>query len=140
MKNILDKINRADEIQANLELDKTELGKHEVELGLKEDALNMVKDFQKSYNTVDSDLFKFYSSLESAKKQYEATKANINNLLAFEGKLKVEQNKILAAGKELGIDVTGAPFYKELNAALVRFENLNKEIKDAENSYKSIKL
>lgn len=32
MKNILDKINRADEIQANLELDKTELGKHEVEL------------------------------------------------------------------------------------------------------------
>lgn len=33
MKNILDKINRADEIQANLELDKTELGKHKVELG-----------------------------------------------------------------------------------------------------------
>ena len=32
MKNILDKINRADEIQANLELDKTELAKHEVQL------------------------------------------------------------------------------------------------------------
>lgn len=131
---ILNKLGKIEEIH------ETNLAKHEVELGLKEDALKMVTDFEKSYKTVDDALFKFYSSLESAKKQYESTKADINNLLSFEGKLKVEQNKILAAGKELGIDVTGAPFYKQLNAALVRFENLNTEIKASENSYKSIKL
>lgn len=54
MKNILDKINRADEIQANLELDKTELGTHEVELGsideLKSDAIAYAKAFE-NYNS-----------------------------------------------------------------------------------------
>ena len=37
MKNILDKINKADEIQAGLELDKTELGTHEVNLNALEE-------------------------------------------------------------------------------------------------------
>ena len=51
MKNILEKINRADEIQANLELDKTELGTHEVQLAsikiLEEDSLRMKKGLDK---------------------------------------------------------------------------------------------
>ena len=120
--------------------DKVELASERVELGLKEDALETVKLFEKSYSTVDNELFKFYNQLEAAKKQYEGTKGEISNLLSFEGKLKSEQTKILAAGKELGIDVTGAPFYKELSAALVRFGNLKDELKMSENSYKSIKL
>ena len=48
MKNILDKINRADEIQANLELNKTELGKHEVELGKLDDLNKMLQEMKVS--------------------------------------------------------------------------------------------
>jgi hypothetical protein len=120
--------------------DKVELASERVELGLKEDALETVKLFEKSYSTVDNEIFKFYNQLEAAKKQFEGIKGDISNFLSFEGKIKSEQNKILAAGKELGIDVTGAPFYKELSAALVRFGNLKDELKMSENSYKSIKL
>jgi hypothetical protein len=120
--------------------DKVELASERVELGLKEDALETVKLFEKSYSTVDNEIFKFYNQLEAAKKQFEGIKGDISNFLSFEGKIKSEQNKILAAGKELGIDVTGAPFYKELSAALFRFGNLKEEVKLSENSYKSIKL
>jgi hypothetical protein len=120
--------------------DKVELASERVELGLKEDALETVKLFEKSYSTVDNEIFKFYNQLEAAKKQFEGIKGDISNFLSFEGKIKSEQNKILAAGKELGIDVTGAPFYKELSAALFRFGNLKDEVKLSENSYKSIKL
>jgi hypothetical protein len=120
--------------------DKVELASERVELGLKEDALETVKQFEKSYSTVDNEIFKFYNQLEAAKKQFEGIKGDISNFLSFEGKIKSEQNKILAAGKELGIDVTGAPFYKELSAALFRFGNLKDEVKLSENSYKSIKL
>ena len=120
--------------------EETQLASHNVELGLKEDALNSVKNFEQSYKTVDTEINKFYNQLDAAKKQYESARGEINNLLSFEGKLKAEQTKILAAGKELGIDVTGAPFYKELSAALVRFGNLKEEVKMSENSYKSIKL
>ena len=120
--------------------DKVELASERVELGLKEDDLETVKLFEKSYSTVDNEIFKFYNQLEAAKKQFEGIKGDISNFLSFEGKIKSEQNKILAAGKELGIDVTGAPFYKELSAALFRFGNLKEEVKLSENSYKSIKL
>ncbi|NBN88540.1 MAG: hypothetical protein EBV32_05595 [Proteobacteria bacterium] len=51
MKNILDKINRADEIQANLELDKTELGKHEVELSLVDDLNKLKNQFISSWKS-----------------------------------------------------------------------------------------
>lgn len=50
MKNILDKINRADEIQANLELDKTELGKHEVELSLIDELNKKANDAKLLYD------------------------------------------------------------------------------------------
>lgn len=120
--------------------EKTELAKHEVELGLKEDALSSIKLFNDSYKKVDDGVFKFYNQLTAAKKQYESTIGDINILLSFENKLKQEESKILNAGKELGIDVTGAPFYKELSAALSRFGNIKTELKDAENTYKGIKL
>lgn len=64
MKNILDKINRADEIQANLELDKTELGTHEVELFKVEDTLKLLEkgvSLLKVADTEKSKLAKMYS-------------------------------------------------------------------------------
>ena len=116
--------------------DKVELASERVELGLKEDAQKVESDFNASYNNVDRELLKFYTQINSARKVYESTKAEITNLLSFEAKLKSEQAKILAAGKELGIDVTGAQFYKSISAALSRFDNLKTELKDAESLYK----
>jgi hypothetical protein len=62
MKNILDKINRADEIQAN----KTELGKHEVELALVEDVQNLYNAANKSYKANTDQLMSFASKMESS--------------------------------------------------------------------------
>ena len=114
----------------------TELASHQVELGLKEDAQKIESEFNSSYNKVDNELLKFYTQINTARKVYESTKADITNLLSYEAKLKDQQNKILAAGKELGIDVTGSQFYKSITAALNRFGNLKTELKDAESLYK----
>ena len=116
--------------------DKTELAKHEVELGLKEDAQKIESEFNSSYNKVDNELLKFYTQINTARKVYESTKADITNVLSYEAKLKDQQNKILLAGKELGIDVTGSQFYKSITASLSRFDNLKTELKNAESLYK----
>ena len=116
--------------------DKTELAKHEVELGLKEDAQKIESEFNSSYNKVDNELLKFYTQINTARKVYESTKADITNVLSYEAKLKDQQNKILLAGKELGIDVTGSQFYKSITASLGRFDNLKTELKNAESLYK----
>jgi len=116
--------------------DKTELAKHEVNLGLKEDAIKIESEFNSSYNKVDNELLKFYTQINTARKVYESSKADITNLLSYEAKLKDQQNKILVAGKELGIDVTGSQFYKSITASLSRFGNLKTELKDAESLYK----
>ena len=116
--------------------DKTELAKHKVELGLKEDAQKIESEFNSSYNKVDNELLKFYTQINTARKVYESTKADITNVLSYEAKLKDQQNKILLAGKELGIDVTGSQFYKSITASLSRFDNLKTELKNAESLYK----
>ena len=116
--------------------DKTELAKHEVNLGLKEDAQKIESEFNSSYIKVDNELLKFYTQINTARKVYESTKADITNLLSYESKLKDQQNKILLAGKELGIDVTGSQFYKSITASLSRFGNLKTELKFAESLYK----
>lgn len=116
--------------------DKTELAKHEVNLGLKEDAQKIESEFNSSYNKVDNELLKFYTQINTARKVYESTKADITNVLSYEAKLKDQQNKILLAGKELGIDVTGSQFYKSITASLSRFDNLKTELKNAESLYK----
>ena len=116
--------------------DKTELAKHEVELGLKEDAQKIESEFNSSYIKVDNELLKFYTQINTARKVYESTKVDIKNLLSYESKLKDQQNKILLAGKELGIDVTGSQFYKSITASLSRFGNLKNELKNAESLYK----
>ena len=128
LNNVLGKIAKINE--------STELASHEVELGLKEDAQKVESEFNAAYNKVDNELLKFYTQINTARKVYESTKGDISNLLSYEAKLKDQQTKILAAGKELGIDVTGSQFYKSTTAALSRFGNLKTELKDAESLYK----
>jgi len=81
-------------------------------------------------------LLKYYTQINTARKVYETAKADVSKLLSYESKLKDQQNKILLAGKELGIDVTGSQFYKSITAALSRFDNIKTELKDAESLYK----
>jgi hypothetical protein len=114
----------------------TELASHQVELGLKEDAQKIESEFNASYIKVDNELLKFYTQINTARKVYETAKADVSKLLSYESKLKDQQNKILLAGKELGIDVTGSQFYKSITAALSRFDNIKTELKDAESLYK----
>ena len=116
--------------------DKTELAKHKIELSLKDDSNKIVSEFNSSYNKVDNEVSKFYAQIMSARKVYESTKGDINNFLSYESKLKNQQDKILLAGKELGIDVTGSEFYKSITTALNRFGDLKTELKDAESLYK----
>ncbi len=61
MKTILDKINKADEIQAK----KVELGTHEVELALIDDVQALYNVANKSYQANTSTIQKYASQLES---------------------------------------------------------------------------
>lgn len=89
MKNILDKINKAYEIQANLELDKTELGTHEVELAL----VDNIKELSKKYMPL------------WAKANSELASANVNLKAALDITNQAEQllNKGIQQVKELGL-------------------------------------
>jgi DNA repair exonuclease SbcCD ATPase subunit len=107
MKNILDKINRADEIQANLELDKTELGKHEVQLANIKEIPNKLKkllDIQKKLDKILPQLDKL-----------QVEKKDAINLL----KMYVEQDtkflqEIETQVKQLGLDDSSVPNLKAL--------------------------
>jgi archaellum component FlaC len=115
-----------------------ELAEVKVDLSIKDEAESIEKLFNDSYKKVDNNLVKFYAQIDNAKKQYDSTKADINNLLSFENKLNDVKNKILNVGKELGIDVKSAPFYKSTIAALTRFDNLKTELNNAESVFKKL--
>jgi archaellum component FlaC len=120
--------------------EETQLASHEVELSIKDDvdtALNQIYD---AYDKTDKGITKFYNELFAAKKTYETAQTEISNLFNKEKALQDLKVKMLNMGKELGIDVTGAPFYKELLAALKRMEDIKSEIKTAEQTYKGIKI
>jgi archaellum component FlaC len=120
--------------------EETQLASHEVELSIKDDvdtALNQIYD---AYDKTDKGITKFYNELFAAKKTYETAKSEISNLLNKEKALEDLKVKMLNMGKELGIDVTGAPFYKELLAALKRMDAIKLEIKASEQTYKGINI
>jgi len=109
MKTILDKINKADEIQAS----KVELGKHEVELAISDDIKKLSdnsdkfqKNFISSYKTIVS---------ESSKAIEQGT-AYVDNAK----KLKTLLQEFQAKGKELGLNVNDNPIYKNAENILVR--------------------
>lgn len=130
--NIIDKINLIDQ--------PTELAKHEVELSIKDDITKIISDYEVSSKKLDGELVNFYNNVFAAKKSFEGLKSDADRWFAFQKQFKAEKDKAIALGKDLGIDVTGAPFYKELLAALNRFDDLYTEFSAANLTYKSIKI
>jgi hypothetical protein len=91
MKTILDKINKADEIQAK----KVELAKHEVELGVIQDAIKIIDNADKSYN----DAFLLISTAR------QKAIPIIKNSISEANKFKNQLVEIKKTAKELGIDL-----------------------------------
>jgi DNA repair ATPase RecN len=85
MKTILDKINKADEIQAN----KVELAKHEVELGA-------IDDLQSKYKTIASKAPKIKEVLLNKTTELRTVVKELNDLQSDAQKL-VEMAKFLGA-------------------------------------------
>lgn len=126
MKNILDKINRADEIQANLELDKTELGKHEVELAT-------AKDLNALYGKATSLANKLLGIIPSRVNELRNELINLEKeavkvISDLDGSL-IDYDKI---SKELGLQATQNKTYvaakKELDALYKGTANITKII------------
>lgn len=136
MKNILDKINRADEIQAKLKLDKTELGKHEVELSLATDMVGYAKIIAKG----NADVLTMNKNIQLLKSEYAALAKFVNdkataisklqkntiaeynsNKKALSGKGKFAlalKEKFESQAKELGLNATSSAEYKSLVEAI----------------------
>lgn len=122
MKNILDKIKRADEIQSNLELDKTELGTHEVELTLVADLKKALNEFNK-VNDLDDALRSKYNQLKSDAK---------NIITQCENSKKVFlsiMSKFESSAKDLGINIDSSIEYgiakENINIANAIIKNIN---------------
>ena len=92
MKNILDKINKADEIQAN----KVELGTHEVELGMVDDFIN---ESNQIIELSKKDIQKVLDALNSAKFQIEV----LNEVPRRSIDLLKKYNNLEVKSKELGV-------------------------------------
>jgi len=103
MKNILDKINKADEIQAS----KVELGTHEVELASKYD----FKPFKEEYDKAFVDYRENYrKGITLAKSATDTYSKDLTNLL---NKSESLINEFGTKADELGIDFRNTPTYKE---------------------------
>jgi hypothetical protein len=92
MKNILDKINKADEIQAS----KVELAKHEVQLGMVDEFIN---ESNQIIELSKKDIQKVLDALSSAKFQIEILNEVPKRSLALLNKY----NNLEAKAKELGV-------------------------------------
>ena len=132
--NILKKIEKANEVESS----KVDLAKHEVELGLKEDILKTISEYDSASKKLDAKLNSYYDIIFKAKKSFEELKSDNNALFAVVKKLVSEEAKAKELGKELGIDVTSAPFYKDLQAALKRYDDIQAEFSTASLTDKKI--
>ena len=101
MKNILDKINKADEIQAN----KVELGKHEVELALIDDLKEIVaKGKQVQGSMVEGQL----EVKNIAQRTLQFAKEHLKNL----DNVSKLSNQMKTQADGLGIDITKVAEYR----------------------------
>jgi len=112
MKNILDKINRADEIQA------TKLGTHEVELGLLDD-LNALNAQGEKLRQGVNQVYSLRSQMEKYVKE-ERTKI-VKYLSDVEKLTKNAETK----AKELGLSLNDNIAYKNAKNRLVELNNIN---------------
>lgn len=120
--------------------DNVELKSDKIELNIKDDINKAVSEYDALSKKMDDGLTKFYNEIFSAKKTFEDNKAAADKWFSYQKVLKEEKEKALSLGKELGIDVTSAPFYKDLISALSRFDDMYSEFLSANSTYKSIKI
>lgn len=140
MKNILDKINRADEIQANLELDKTELGKHEVNLALTDEIKVYAKNAAKlaiDYKKKRDAIVKNVATLQELLKDVVVNKDYGKKVLANAQKFKAQIDKL---SKELGINLQGTEPDKLLSELFMNGEDAQGNIDDALNAVRTLKV
>jgi hypothetical protein len=112
MKNILDKINKADEIQAK----KVELGKHEVELAVADNLKKALKVYVDSVSKYGKELDNAFVPIRTLEKAITELKGNVQFVTSIAQELrKYEDNvsneldlvrkKIQEAKQELGITI-----------------------------------
>ena len=118
MKNILDKINRADEIQS-----KVELGKHEVELSI-------VTDFEKAYN----EALDLQAKAETNIVNYNELAKSIQTALNQAGQKFLRANAIYQEiekmSKELGVEPSNILKNKKetISVAIKEIDGYNKKL------------
>lgn len=140
MKNILDKINRADEIQANLELDKTELAKHEVKLALLDELKVYAKNTAKNaldYKKKRDAIVKNVATLQELLKDISVNKDLGKKVLANAQKYKAQLDKL---SKDLGMPLQGTEPDKLLSEVFMNGEDTQGNIDDAISAVRTLKI
>jgi hypothetical protein len=115
MKTILDKINKADEIQAS----KVELGKHEVELASLDMIVAMLNDSNATYKKgVD-----WTKEMEAFTKKARVLNAEAKGLISG---LSKELNEFKQQANQLGLKAEALPEFKKANDSLGPLDNIVK--------------
>jgi len=111
MKTILEKINKADEIQAK----KVELGKHEVELGTIDDIKKLISVYtnkiSKDYSTIYAEHTDLYNKVKELQSKSKVAYELYNKSYAEFSKAQQTLKKQAA---DLGLDVSKIKEYTEL--------------------------
>jgi len=134
MKNILDKINRADEIQS-----KVELGTHEVELALIDD----IKSYSNGYA-------KYIKELDGLRERADRLKIELNDTISAIYKwgtlgssmaddMVALLNQFEKQAKELGVDPKTSPIYAEGRKKFVDYAKAEDTAKALTNNYIKIR-
>jgi hypothetical protein len=124
MKTILDKINKAYEIQAS----KVELGKHEINLGSVENLQKYINDRKtivSSYDKSRTKLAGIYRDLDDVMEALKGLKSYVIKQNDLAGK---DYNAIEASAKELGINANDIPVYKQAEVIFNDNQKLISEI------------
>jgi vacuolar-type H+-ATPase subunit I/STV1 len=114
MKNVLDKINKADEIQAN----KVELGMHEVELGLLDDLKALNAQGEKLRQGVNQ-----IYSLRSQMVKY--AKEERNKVVKYLSDVEKLTKNAETKAKELGLNLNDNTAYKNAKNRLAELNKIN---------------
>ena len=136
MKNILDKINKAHEVEAT----KVELGKHEVQLALLDELKVYAKNTAKyaaDYKKKSEAIKKNVSTLQELLKDVSVNKDYGKKVLANAQKYKAQMDKL---SKELGINLQGSEPDKLLSEVFMLGEDAQGNIDDALNAVRTLKV
>ena len=136
MKTILDKINKAYEIEAN----KTELGTHQVHLALLDELKVYAKNGAKDavdYKKRKDAILKNVAALQEVVKIVALNKDYGKKALSTAQKYKAQMDKL---SKELGINLVGSEPDKLLSDLFMYAEDIQGDIDDALNAVRTLKV